>query len=95
MASTAKNADNRTLFNPQNSTLDKEGKEISSVGFTRFGFDCEVPLSALRALYLRPHYVNTNRPKPTADGKADVEQEIVKVDDENDWFTGGDADMYQ
>ncbi|GJE84755.1 UDP-glucuronic acid decarboxylase [Phanerochaete sordida] len=39
--------------------LDKEGKEINSVGFQRFGFDCEVPLDVLRSLYLRKHYVKT------------------------------------
>ncbi|KAI0035627.1 UDP-xylose synthase [Vararia minispora EC-137] len=40
-------------------TLDKNGKEITTVGFQRFGFDCEVPLDVVRALYLRPHYVIT------------------------------------
>ncbi|KAJ7667608.1 hypothetical protein DFH06DRAFT_1380885 [Mycena polygramma] len=38
-------------------TLDKDGHEITSVGFTRFGFDSEVPIDVLRSLYLRPHYV--------------------------------------
>lgn len=95
MAATSNYSANRNLFAPQATTLDKEGNEISTVGFTRFGFDCEVPLSALRALYLRPHYVNTTHTKPTANGSADVEQEIVKVDDDHGWFTGGDVDMYQ
>jgi len=40
-------------------TLDKHGNEIKTVGFQRFGFDCEVPLDLLRSLYLRPHYVTT------------------------------------
>ncbi len=40
-------------------TLDKNGEVITSVGFQRFGFDCEVPLDVLRSLYLRPHYVIT------------------------------------
>jgi UDP-glucuronate decarboxylase len=40
-------------------TLDKNGNEITSVGFQRFGFDCEVSLDAVRSLYLRPHYVTT------------------------------------
>ncbi|KAI9511256.1 NAD-P-binding protein [Russula earlei] len=40
-------------------TLDKNGDEITSVGFERFGFDCEVPLDIVRSLYLRPHYVTT------------------------------------
>ncbi|KAG1773828.1 hypothetical protein EDD22DRAFT_965111 [Suillus occidentalis] len=38
-------------------TLDKNGQEIKSVGFQRFGFDCEVSLDSLRSLYLRSHYV--------------------------------------
>lgn len=37
--------------------MDKNGKEIFSVGFLRFGFDSEVPIDILRSLYLRPHYV--------------------------------------
>ena len=41
-------------------TLDKNGEEIKTVGFTRFGFDCEVPLETLRSLYLRAHYVKTS-----------------------------------
>ncbi|KAH7888089.1 hypothetical protein F5I97DRAFT_1966513 [Phlebopus sp. FC_14] len=40
-------------------TLDKNGKEIKTVGFRRFGFDCEVPIDVLRSLYLRPHYIVT------------------------------------
>lgn len=40
-------------------TLDKQGNEIKTVGFTRFGFDSEVSLDVLRALYLRAHYVKT------------------------------------
>lgn len=67
------------LFAPQTETLDKEGKEINTVGFTRFGFDCEVPLSALRALYLRPHYVNT---AVSLSGTSGAEaQALVKIDD--------------
>ncbi|KAG2119153.1 uncharacterized protein F5147DRAFT_668446 [Suillus discolor] len=38
-------------------TLDKNGQEIKSVGFQRFGFDSEVSLDTLRSLYLRSHYV--------------------------------------
>ncbi|KAG1828800.1 hypothetical protein EV424DRAFT_1536269 [Suillus variegatus] len=38
-------------------TLDKNGQEIKSVGFQRFGFDSEVSLDVLRSLYLRSHYV--------------------------------------
>lgn len=37
-------------------TLDKSGNEITTVGFKRFGFDSEVSIDVLRALYLRPHY---------------------------------------
>jgi hypothetical protein len=40
-------------------TMDKNNQEITAVGFQRFGFDCEVPLAALRSLYLRSHYVVT------------------------------------
>jgi UDP-glucuronate decarboxylase len=43
-------------------TLDKNGKEITTVGFQRFGFDSEVALDVLRSLYLRPHYVVTAQP---------------------------------
>lgn len=86
---------NRRLFSFEDSAFDKNGIEITSVGFNRFGFDSEVSLRALRALYLRPHYVNSSQTKTTEDGKDKVEQAIVKVDDENDLFTGGDADMYQ
>ena len=52
-------------------TLDKNGNEISTVGFRRFGFDCEVPLDTLRALYLRPHYVTV---AATANAEDDVQQ---------------------
>src|ERR1700733_12752914 len=38
-------------------TLDKSGKEITSVGSNYFGFDSEVSLDVLRSLYLRSHYV--------------------------------------
>ncbi|KIP09849.1 hypothetical protein PHLGIDRAFT_18496 [Phlebiopsis gigantea 11061_1 CR5-6] len=40
-------------------SLDKSGKEITTVGFARFGFDSEVSLDVLRSLYLRAHYVKT------------------------------------
>ena len=43
-------------------TLDKNGVEITTVGFDRFGFDSEVAIDVLRALYLRSHYtVSTNQ----------------------------------
>ncbi|KAG6833619.1 hypothetical protein H0H87_004246 [Tephrocybe sp. NHM501043] len=41
----------------QITTLDKNGEEITTVGFNRFGFDSEVTLDVLRSLYLRSHYV--------------------------------------
>lgn len=50
-------------------TLDKNGKEISTVGFQRFGFDCEVGLDVLRSLYLRPHYVTTTAQETQTDTK--------------------------
>jgi UDP-glucuronate decarboxylase len=46
-------------FVPTGPVTDKQGVEIKSVGYTRFGFDSEVPLDILRSLYLRPHYVAT------------------------------------
>lgn len=39
--------------------MDKNGHEIKTVGFKRFGFDSEVPIDLLRSLYLRSHYVVT------------------------------------
>lgn len=87
---------NTAFSNQQTTILDREGKEITSVGFDRFGFDSEVPLSALRALYLRPHYINTSATKSTADGgSVVVSNEIVKADDDHSWFTSGEADEYQ
>ena len=61
-------------------TLDKNGQEITTVGFNRFGFDCEVPLSVLRALYLRSHYV------VTADDVVDLE---AKENEQHARFTQG------
>lgn len=95
MSATPKQATNVALFNKQTTILDRHGNEISSVGFDRFGFDCEVPLSALRALYLRPHYINTSATKPTSNGNVTVANEIVKADDDHSWFTSGEADEYQ
>ncbi|KZP13056.1 NAD(P)-binding protein [Athelia psychrophila] len=58
-------------------TLDKNGEEIKSVGFQRFGFDCEVPIDVLRSLYLRSHYVVTagqgQKEMTEADAKAETE----------------------
>jgi UDP-glucuronate decarboxylase len=65
-------------------TTDKEGNEITSVGFQRFGFDCEVPLDLLRSLYLRPHYVTRKPLTSVADHDADVEE-----DEQSKAFTGG------
>lgn len=56
-------------------TLDKSGKEITTVGFERFGFDCEVSLEVLRSLYLRPHYVRNAgaaSPKPSLKEEDDI-----------------------
>ncbi|KAG8936026.1 UDP-glucuronic acid decarboxylase 1 [Tulasnella sp. 419] len=39
--------------------MDKQGKEITTVGGLKFGFDSRVPIDSLRSLYLRPHYVTT------------------------------------
>ncbi|ESK93589.1 udp-xylose synthase [Moniliophthora roreri MCA 2997] len=48
-------------MSPSFKVLDKHGQEITSVGFNRFGFDSEVSIDALRALYLRAHYVNSSK----------------------------------
>lgn len=66
--------------------MDKNGNVINTVGFQRFGFDCEVPLDLLRSLYLRPHYVVT-----ASSGKdEDVEEKEI----EHAKFTGA-YDAYQ
>lgn len=69
-------------------TLDKDGNEITTVGFNRFGFDCEVPLNTLRSLYLRSHYV-----VPTDAANAqDLDEEALES--EHARFTGGN-ELYQ
>ena len=55
--------------------MDKSGKEIHTVGFTRFGFDSEVSLDALRSLYLRAHYVKTVSSASEAAKEADKDDE--------------------
>jgi len=55
-------------------TLDKSGKEITTVGFERFGFNSEVPLDTLRSLYLRPHYVTVASTDADADEVQQAEQ---------------------
>lgn len=62
--------------------MDKDGQEIITVGFERFGFDSRVPLEDLRSLYLRPHYVVTAGDIEHADEHADEKEEHAK-------FTGG------
>ena len=53
--------------------MDKNGQEIKSVGFLRFGFDSEVPIDVLRSLYLRPHYVvSASETRP--DAKNEIEE---------------------
>ncbi|KAK7696591.1 UDP-glucuronic acid decarboxylase 1 [Cerrena zonata] len=66
-------------------TLDKSGNEITTVGFQRFGFDCEVSLDVLRSLYLRPHYVTT-----VASSDATVEDD-AKEEQDHAKFTQGHA----
>ena len=73
----------KTLFS-QIRTVDKNGEEITSVGFQRFGFDCEVPLEVVRSLYLRPHYVITAS-DPDA-GEIDT-----KAEEQHARFTQGHA----
>lgn len=65
-------------------TVDKNGNEITTVGFERFGFDCEVPLDVVRSLYLRPHYVTTASSSQT-------EELDAKADEEHARFTQGHA----
>lgn len=55
--------------------MDKNGQEITSVGFKRFGFDSEVPIDVLRSLYLRSHYVLSATEDTAADLDAKVTQE--------------------
>src|ERR1700754_3299318 len=64
--------------------VDRNGEEITIVGFERFGFDSRVPLEDLRSLYLRPHYVLTDIDMQQAEklGHADEKEEHAK-------FTGG------
>lgn len=66
-------------------TLDKNGSVISSVGFQRFGFDCEVSLDLLRSLYLRPHYVLT------AASSKDAGENVQEEETEHAKFTGNYA----
>ena len=55
--------------------MDKNGKEIKSVGFLRFGFDSEVPIDLVRSLYLRPHYVvSASETQPDAKDGAETYQ---------------------
>ena len=77
------------IFNDQVRTVDKEGNEIKTVGFNRFGFDCEVELKALRSLYLRPHYVNT---APTDTSATNGTNGAVHVDEEHAWFNDSNSE---
>lgn len=72
-----------TFLSPQIRVLDKSGQEIKTVGFNRFGFDCEVSIDLLRSLYLRPHYV------VTAPSATDFSQEDAKEQELHARFTQG------
>jgi UDP-glucuronate decarboxylase len=73
-------------------TLDKQGQEITSVGFTRFGFDSEVQLDILRSLYLRPHYVTTAPLISSKDGNAaEAAAKAAKEAESTAQFTGAMA----
>lgn len=65
-------------------TLDKDGNVITTVGFERFGFDCQVPLDVLRSLYLRPHYLITAQ--SAADGAREGE-EVARAAEQHAKFT--------
>lgn len=80
--------DNADLFLPQVKTVDKSGNEITTVGFDRFGFNCEVELSALRSLYLRPHYVNTAQGAPAASAA----NGSVRVEEQHAWFNDANSE---
>ena len=77
-------------FVPQAAVRDNNNNEITTVGFTRFGFDCEVPLNAVRALYLRPHYVHTAS-SPSVNGDAKSE-ERSHADEISAWFNAENAE---
>lgn len=65
------------------------GAELTTVGYDRFNFDSVVPVSVLRSLYLRPHYVTSVSNKVDTEGgrhvtgvdddDEDVEQEHLKL----------------
>lgn len=65
----------RLSLSKQIRTLDKNGNEIKSVGFQRFGFDSEVPIDVLRSLYLRSHYVVTAGEGEKSISELDAQQE--------------------
>ncbi len=85
-------ADDLDLFNTQVKTIGKDGQEITTVGFDRFGFNCEVPLSALRSLYLRPHYVNTAVAQKGANGST---TQVATVDEQHAYFANDGNAEYQ
>jgi len=48
--------------------MDRAGKPLTKVGLNCFGFDSEVDVGTLRALYLKPHYaVHSKSGKTTKD----------------------------
>ncbi|KLO05013.1 UDP-xylose synthase [Schizopora paradoxa] len=86
-------ADHADLYyDSQVKTIGKDGNEITTVGFDRFGFNCEVPLNALRSLYLRPHYVNTAIAHKGANGAS---AQVAKVDEEHAYFASDGNAEYQ
>lgn len=56
--------------------MDKNGHEITTVGFQRFGFDSEVPLDVLRSLYLRSHYIVSNQDPKVIENLNEKEEEV-------------------
>lgn len=56
--------------------MDKNGNEITTVGFKRFGFDAEVPLDVLRSLYLRSHYIVSDKDPKAIENLGDREAEV-------------------
>ena len=55
--------------------MDRAGQPLTRVGLNRFGFDSEVDVEALRALYLRPHY-EVNPSGTTARGEGETSKPL-------------------
>lgn len=82
------NAFQQPLITIQVTTLDKFGKEMTTIGHERFGFNSEVNLEALRSLYLRPHYVlQAEDAKATENGHTNQVKQHTKPNQKVDYQT--------